>query len=307
MYRIGNLTFSVRNLTGDQSADRLIPFLHEGSQPDYRYELRFCRVLPLPRPGAGLIRSQDTIAAPGENGSTVIVHLSEGEPFAVTVERESCAVIYLPESSRDKSWHAYFLPDLLHLERPLLRKNCFVLHAVYAALDGNAILFTAPSGGGKSTQAGMWANLLCARIVNGDKAAVGIQEGSWFAHGLPVSGSSADCRNESHPVRAIVILEKAGENSLTRVGIAGFNRIFSQTVLNPWDGEFCGKAMDLVARACQEIPIYLFRCTKTPDAVHVLYRALFEKEEPTHGNEQSNRPRADCGRQTGPGSNHRQF
>lgn len=307
MYRIGNLTFSVRNFTGDQSAGRLIPFLHTGAQPDYRYELRFCRSLPLPPPGAALIRTHDTVAAPGGDGSTVIVHLTGGEPFAVTWEQENSAVIYLPESSRGKPWHAYFLPDLLHLERPLLQKDCFVLHAAYVALADSAVLFTAPSGGGKSTQAGMWAALFGARIVNGDKAAVGVQAGIWSAHGLPVSGSSADCRNESHPVRAIVILEKAGENSLSRLDLAGFRRVFSQTVLNQWDSGFCEKAMDLVARACQEIPVYLFRCTKTPDAAAVLFRALFGKEPPPHGNEQSNRPGADRAGQAVPDSDYRQL
>ena len=41
MYRIAKLKFCIRNLTGNQSAARLVPFLYQGNDPDLTYEIRY--------------------------------------------------------------------------------------------------------------------------------------------------------------------------------------------------------------------------------------------------------------------------
>lgn len=256
----------------------MVPFSCSGARADYDYELQFCQTLTAQCSGDEISHSADARVFRSEDALSIL-HLLNGTPYALSREQPDRTTIFLPESSLGKPWHPYFLPDLLHLERPLLRRNCFVLHAAYIVAGDDAILFTAPSGGGKSTQAGLWETGRGARIINGDKCAVGKQDGIWFAHGLPVSGSSPHCLNESHPIRAIVIPEKAPENRLYPLGLSGFSRVLSQTVINTWDAAFCGRVMELVAQTCQEIPVFLFRCTKTPDAADSLYHALFEKEK----------------------------
>ena len=81
--------------------------------------------------------------------------------------------------------------------------------------------------------------------------------------------------NETHPIKAIIILEKGLDNDLIRVNNLGFSKIFSQVTVNPWDKDFCSKLMNLVIDACSEIPIYIYSCTKEKDAVDVLYNELF--------------------------------
>ena len=152
-----------------------------------------------------------------------------------------------------------------------------VLHSSYVAIEGEALLFTAPSGGGKSTQAELWKKYKDAEIINGDKSIVGKENGKWNAYGIPFSGSSEYCVNRTCPLKAIVILDKGTENYPMQVGMKGFQKVFSQITVNPWDKEFCNKAMDLVMEVCNEVPIYYYSCTKTQEAVDVLYQEFVEK------------------------------
>ncbi len=275
MYNIAKHSFCIRNLIRNQSAERLIPFLFEGTIPEYEYEIQYVDDLVAVCKGKQIISNNTVAVFETENGGLIIAYHLNNQIFAVTQETEKKTIIYLMNEAKEEEWHHYFLPDILHLERLLLKKNRFILHSSYIATEEGAILFTAPSGGGKTTQSDLWVEHRDARIINGDKTAVGFDEDGWNAYGLPISGSSSYYLNETHPIKAIVILEKASENRLFELGVAGFSRIFSQTIMSSWDKEFCEKVMDLVIKACSEIPIYLYQCTKTSDAVEYLYEHIF--------------------------------
>ena len=72
--------------------------------------------------------------------------------------------------------------DLPHL---LTNHGGFLLHASVIEYEGGAILFTAPSETGKSTQAQLWCDHAGAALVNGDRAAVRIMDGQVLACGTP--------------------------------------------------------------------------------------------------------------------------
>ena len=54
------------------------------------------------------------------------------------------------------------------------------------AFQNKAILFSAPSGTGKSTQADLWQKYVRGvEIINGDRAIIGIEDNGVKAYGLP--------------------------------------------------------------------------------------------------------------------------
>ena len=75
-------------------------------------------------------------------------------------------------------WHTQALPQLL------LPFSCVLLHASVIEYAGGAVLFSAPSGTGKSTQAALWARHRGAHIRNGDKAGVRVLPDSVRAYGV---------------------------------------------------------------------------------------------------------------------------
>lgn len=274
MYKIATLEFDIYNLNRDRSVERLIPFLENGKNAEFIYKLEYCFDFKKFFENRKY-EEYDSVWICREKRKIICAYHHKNQVFAVCEEVENTVMIHLLNSCINEEWHYYFLLDLLHLERPLLKKNCFVLHSAFITAQGKAILFTAPSGGGKSTQARMWVSEKKARIINGDKAVAGKEGNQWFAYGLPISGSSPYYLNEKYPIKAIVILQKSADNKLYRVGIRGFTNIFSQIILNNWDAKFCEKAMDLVMEVCQKIPVYVYQCTKETKAVDVLYQELF--------------------------------
>ena len=101
--------------------------------------------------------------------------------------------------------------SLLALERHEARREAFILHCAYMDFGGKAILFSGPSGIGKSTHSGLWCAEYPdkARVLNGDKCLLTREDdGRIFANGWPVCGSSGICHNEKREVAGIVLLQQ---------------------------------------------------------------------------------------------------
>ena len=165
--------------------------------------------------------------------------------------------------------------DAMMAEHLLLQKQGFVFHCSYIDRDGKAILFTAPSQTGKSTQAELWKKYRNAQIVNGDRAAVRIVDGAVMAEGIPFSGSSDYCENKSLPILAIVYLGQAPVTALRKLrGYEAFSRIWEGISVNTWDREDMEKAADAVMAVAKCVPVYHMACTPDESAVEVLEQEL---------------------------------
>ena len=162
--------------------------------------------------------------------------------------------------------------DLQHL---ILQNQGFIFHCSYIHWNGKAILFTAPSETGKSTQADLWNKYRNAEIINGDRAAVRIVDGTIMAEGIPFSGSSNYCENRSLPIQAIVYLGQAPVTTIRKLrGYEAFSKIWEGISVNTWDREDMEKATDIVMQVAQTIPIYHMPCTPDEAAVEVLEQEL---------------------------------
>lgn len=275
-YQVGKLIFNLIDYSKNQSIYRLIPFVCESNNYNVSYTIKYVNNLYDIYKEYNLKLGND-IYYYQENNFDLCVYHQNNQVFAVCKEENDITTIYLDRKIKDEEWHDYFLLDLLHLERRLIHKDSYVLHASFICHNHEAILFTAPSGGGKTTQANLWINHKNARMINGDKVIVGKEGHTWYAYGLPISGSSEYYLNEKYKIKAIVILDKYKENQLFNIGIQGFHNIFSQSISNLWDIDYTNKLIDLVQSSCNEIPIYYYRCTKEKDAVEVLYQKLYKE------------------------------
>ena len=165
--------------------------------------------------------------------------------------------------------------NALGAEHFITEKNGFVFHCSYIAYQDMAILFTAPSGTGKSTQAELWRNHRNADIINGDRAAVRLADGNLIAEGIPFSGSSSYCENRSLRIAAIVYLSQAPQNSIRKLrGVEAFSRIWEGISVNTWVKQDVEQAAGIVQLAAQEIPVFHLACTPDESAVIALEEAL---------------------------------
>lgn len=162
--------------------------------------------------------------------------------------------------------------DLPHL---LTIHDGFLLHASFIEHEGSAILFTAPSERGKSTQAKLWCDHAGAELINGDRAAVRIMAGEVFACGTPFAGSSDVRKNRTLPLKAIVYLTQAPENAVQRLrGVGAFRRVWEGCTVNTWDRDDMEKATKTVSGVISRVPVYHLACTPDIRAVEALKHTM---------------------------------
>lgn len=162
-------------------------------------------------------------------------------------------------------------------EHLVAQNGGFIFHSSYIDLDGRGILFTAPSGTGKSTQAELWHSLRGAEILNGDRSAVRFADGAAIVEGVPFSGSSRICVNRTLPLTAVVYLSQAPETTIRRLkGYQAFARIWEGVSINTWDAEDMHLVSETVRRLCETVPVYHLACTPDESAVIALERMLRE-------------------------------
>lgn len=275
MYKIANQIIQVSGLKKTEDLSRLELFQYNKNKPNIKYNIHYVSDIKS-YCSNDLIYNGGQIKVAYVDGDYHYYHSWNDEIYAVAVEKGNDYDIYLDEISFEIRYHPYLIPSLFSLERIILKDKAFVLHSSYIAFNNCGIVFTAASGGGKSTQAELWMKYKGATIVNGDKSIIDLNKGG-YVHSLPFSGSSEYCLNESHPLGAIVILEKGPVNKAERLEMNAFNSIFSQSTVNPWDEKFCEELMDTIMELCCKIPIYRYSCRKDESSVEYLYN--FFKED----------------------------
>ena len=269
-------------------------------QPEYTYEIRVSDALPLPtgkviarRPD--LVVFQETDGTERESGADEAVKSGSASGHPALESRligvkgtEGYYACYRETGpdraevvlARDRIEGLHIDPvftSLLALERRMIRRDSLVLHCAYVLDHGEAILFSAPSETGKTTQANLWEKYRGSRTVNGDRALLGKIDGRWHAQGWPVCGTSEVCNNEAHPIRAIVMLSQAKENRAERLTPGqAFPLLYSQITINRWNMEDHIRAMDLMEKLLAELPVYHLGCTISGEAVTCLENALQE-------------------------------
>lgn len=197
-------------------------------------------------------------------------------PFAVTCFRKdgNISLFYL------NGYEHYFtgssgIFNRIGAEQLLLQHNRLMLHASFVTYKGHGILFSGPSGIGKSTQAELWRRTRGAEIVNGDRAAVGLADEEWIAWGIPYAGTSGICHNKSAHISAIVILRQANNNQIRSLSaIEAMRYLYPETTVHQWDAKFVEKVTDLLSQLISAVPVFLLECVPDESAVEILQEKL---------------------------------
>jgi len=156
----------------------------------------------------------------------------------------------------------------------LLAHNSFFIHSSFISINNKAILFSAPCGTGKSTQAALWKKHRGAEIINGDKAGVLVENGV-YACGAPFCGTSGICKNKTLPLGAIVLLGQSKTNSIKRLsGIDALQKVLQNIYLDLVAPNEQRMIVDLLIELLKTVPVYSLECTPDETAVATLEKTL---------------------------------
>lgn len=218
------------------------------------------------------------------DGRRCILHrLSENSlPYLMEIMESNCERVFcFRKSSNEMPDSMQKIFNEIGMEAFFLRHGCLILHSSLIRWNGKAILFSAPSGTGKSTQAELWRIGKNAEILNGDRAVLRQKEGRWYACGLPFAGSSNIWKNESAPICAIVMLSQGSDNQIHRMNPAqAFRKILPEISLRRRDSAFMEKGLDIIMNILQSIPVFHLACRPDQEAVELLHHTISHEVEP---------------------------
>ncbi len=173
---------------------------------------------------------------------------------------------------------AYF--ETLALYRKIAERmvdfDTFLFHGSAVAVDGEAYIFTAKSGTGKSTHTRLWREYLGDRavMVNDDKPLIKITEQGTVVYGTPWCGKHSLGENISAPIKAVCILERSFENKIKKVSSKEeFPKIFSQTYRCE-SPEYMEKILSLLDRFLSFVSVYRLGCNMDISAAELAYKAM---------------------------------
>lgn len=158
----------------------------------------------------------------------------------------------------------------------ILNNNGVIMHSSTIAYKGCGILFSAPSGTGKSTHTGLWKKYYGGDtvIINDDMPAVRFNENIPQVSGTPWSGKTEINANITAPVKAIVMLEQKKENSIRRIdGAEAVFRVLNE-LTRPVFPELMDKTLEYIEQLVSSVPVYLLGCNISREAVDIVKEAV---------------------------------
>lgn len=280
-YEIGGVPFSVETPVPFEEMMPYSLFSKEWAEPEIRYIFSYVERLPEPKGKRVFENSYYTAYSDGTADYRYVGFFKDGmalDPeYALAVlkkDEQDTVRISIPQD-RDVPMKAALIYRTLCLEQTLVRKGGIILHSSFIEKDGKGILFTAPSGVGKSTQAELWRKHRGAFVVNGDCSVIREGEDGFRAFGLPFSGTSGICHNRDCPLRAVVSLTQAPKNRVTRLtGAQAFKVFYEGAKLSMWSREDAARATDIIGSFAKSIPVFRLDCLPDVSAVETLEQAL---------------------------------
>lgn len=200
------------------------------------------------------------------------------QPADFIVSTNQSDILFERERSEDPRASDEYL-ETLAVYRKIAEKipeyDGFLFHGSSLEVDGNAYIFTAKSGTGKSTHAALWRKLLAdkAVMINDDKPIIRVtSDRAAYVYGTPWDGKHRLSTNTCAPIRAICILDRSGDNSIKRISRAEALPVLIQQIYRPFKSSALERTMDLLFK--MDVEFYHLFCNMDISAAELSYSVM---------------------------------
>jgi len=145
--------------------------------------------------------------------------------------------------------------------------NGLCIHSSSLSYMNNGVIFSAPSGTGKSTHTRLWQKVFDGvEIINDDMPIIRKIDGVWNLCGSPWSGKTEINTNKRVPLKAVVFLERGEKNEIEEIKAPEcVFKIIGQTLL-PTYKELTKAVMANIASLVESVPVYRLKCNISDEA-----------------------------------------
>lgn len=159
--------------------------------------------------------------------------------------------------------------------RGIVPHGRFFLHASAVVSGGQAYLFSAPSGTGKSTHTALWLTQFPGSyILNDDKPVLCPGEKGVTVWGTPFSGKTTLQVNREVPLGGICFLKQGREDRIRPLSEGEALAMLLDNTWRPRTGWEMGLLLDLVERVITQTKCYELCCTPRPEAAVLAYKTM---------------------------------
>lgn len=163
------------------------------------------------------------------------------------------------------------------LTLPFVKKGCFLMHGAVIEYNNEGLMFTAPSGTGKTTHIRLWRKYLgsAVQIVNGDKPFLSKDKnGKIYVWGTPWAGKERWQRNCSVPLKAICVIAQGTENKIRKLTAdEAIDALFLQ-IYHKNDAELEICTLEFMDALLRTVPVYKIECDMSENAVKSSFEAM---------------------------------
>ncbi len=159
----------------------------------------------------------------------------------------------------------------------ILEHSGIVMHSSSLMYKGEGILFSAPSGTGKSTHTSLWCECFKDDVVmiNDDTPALSSEADGFFVHGTPWSGKTHINHNVSAPLKAVVMLSRSEKNNIRRLSAQEALFLVLKEVRRPVFEDKLEKTLNFVSELLTSVPIYMLGCNISHEAAQLVKNTVF--------------------------------
>lgn len=159
--------------------------------------------------------------------------------------------------------------------RKIISHGRFFLHASAVVYKGEAYLFSAPSGTGKSTHTAFWRQRFPEScILNDDKPVIRADGEQITAWGTPFAGKTNLQINMGVPIRGICFLKRGEKNQIHRLSEDRALALMLNNTWRPADSERMNLLLDMMEQVVAGVPVYEMSCTRDVEAAELAYKEM---------------------------------
>lgn len=214
-----------------------------------------------------------------ENGQELRLYNEtfSGKKYIMSRYEQGAVTVWVQKDAWEAQYTKFRPWFYVHLEQLLLENRALVLHSASILYRGQAILFTAPSGTGKTTQTNLWHQYRDdVADLNGDRTVLQRMVDGWYGCGFPVYGSTVRCEQVAASIGAIVIIRQAERDQVQELSlIEKITFLYSEMTVLSMEQNNINKAMDLIENIAAQVKIVRLDCTMKESAVRVLHQYLY--------------------------------
>ena len=164
------------------------------------------------------------------------------------------------------------------MAKALLKRGVLLVHGSAVVADGNAYLFIAPSGTGKSTHTALWKEVLGERayIINDDKQLIRLMGDVPLIYPTPWGMVKDDIQAKSAPLGAVIWLERGEKNEIEPIDEGKmFTQIYKASLMGE-NADEVDAILALQKKLLGKTKLYHIKCRADKDAAITAVNALLE-------------------------------